>query len=220
MRKRKLGRYVLGTACIVCAGIVIRIFAGEIAVVSSVSMEPTLHSGDRIWIDKLSYGASLPVRYSEIPIINVFTWISRFRERDMKNQWKYRRMRGFTMPREGDVAVFHHPENRATLLIKRIGRILHRGDSIVVTSGTWNDYAGILSCEKGEAARKNDSLLVAGGLNLSCRLTENYYFLLGDHDDNSWDSRHFGYLCEKELVGKAGLLLFSKKRKRMMQRIR
>ena len=52
----------------------VRTFCGEICVVPSSSMEPTILVGDWLWIDKLTYGARLPARWSDIPLINVFTW--------------------------------------------------------------------------------------------------------------------------------------------------
>ena len=51
-----------------------RVFGGEICLVPSSSMEPAILIGDWLWIDKLTYGARLPVRWSDIPLINVFTW--------------------------------------------------------------------------------------------------------------------------------------------------
>lgn len=59
-------------AVILCVSI--RIVFGEICTVPSPSMEPTILVGDWLWIDKLTYGAHLPERWSDIPILNVFTW--------------------------------------------------------------------------------------------------------------------------------------------------
>ena len=39
-----------------------RVFGGEICLVPSSSMEPAILIGDWLWIDKLTYGARLPVR--------------------------------------------------------------------------------------------------------------------------------------------------------------
>ena len=67
----------------------IRIAVGELCIVPSGSMEPTLLCGDRVWIDKITYGARFPARWADIPVINVFTWIRPLREMDRNTHWKY-----------------------------------------------------------------------------------------------------------------------------------
>lgn len=47
---------------LIVSSIFIRIFIGEPTKVSSSSMEPTIKSGDWLWISKVDYGAILPRR--------------------------------------------------------------------------------------------------------------------------------------------------------------
>lgn len=108
----------------ICIGI--RLFVGEPCYVPSESMGPTLRSGDWIWLDKVSYGALLPNRFADIPLLNAFTWITPLRVMDERIHWKSRRMAGFCKPQVHDVIVFRHPQNRNMLLVKRIVSVSER----------------------------------------------------------------------------------------------
>ena len=72
--------------------VLIRLFLGEPCYIPSESMEPTLCTGDWVWVDKASCGALLPDRFADIPLLNVFTWITFLREKDLKNNWNLGRM--------------------------------------------------------------------------------------------------------------------------------
>ena len=82
---------------------------GEPCTVPSGSMEPTLLCGDRLWINKLAYGGRFPSRWADIPLLNVFTWIRPLRLADEENHWEYRRLPGYSEPKQGDIAVFNSP---------------------------------------------------------------------------------------------------------------
>ena len=106
--------------------VLIRLFLGEPCYIPSESMEPTLCTGDWVWVDKASCGALLPDRFADIPLLNVFTWITFLREKDLKNNWNLGRMVGWREPQENDIVVFRSPENRNMLLVKRVIRITRR----------------------------------------------------------------------------------------------
>ena len=108
---------------IVLVFILFRIFVGETCVVPSPSMEPTIMTGDVLWINKVTYGSRLPQRWADIPIINIFTWIKPLRIADEKNDWGYLRFVGMKKPLVGDLVVFNSPEDNNTLLVKRITKI-------------------------------------------------------------------------------------------------
>lgn len=100
--------------------ILIRLFVGELCYISSDSMNPTLQTGDWVWLDKMSYGALLPNRFAEIPLFNVFTWLSSLRDIDKKNNWNYHRTIGFGKPKVGDIIVFRDKQKDDRLLVKRV----------------------------------------------------------------------------------------------------
>lgn len=107
---------------VVFSCVIIRLFCGEPCYIPSESMEPTLCTGDWVWLDKASYGALFPNCFADIPLLNVFTWIKPLRVADARNNWKSRRFYGFRKPEIRDVIVFRSPQNRNVLLVKRVVR--------------------------------------------------------------------------------------------------
>lgn len=134
--------------------ILLRLFAGEICTVSSVSMEPAIRAGDRLWMDKLTYGAPLPRRFADIPLLNVFTWIKPLRLADQKNDWGNNRLRGLRMPRRGDLAVFISPEPPHPLLVKRIAARFRTGDTIVIRADNYEELSPVAVAEGNDILHK------------------------------------------------------------------
>lgn len=155
----------------------IRIFLGEPCYIPSESMEPTLQTGDWVWVNKVSYGALLPERFADIPLLNIFTWITPLRKIDEENNWKWGRMVGWEKPQEYDVIVFRSPENRNILLTKRVVRV-----------------------SEHEGGR--------------------FYYVMGDNQENSVDSRFWGEIPDDAVIGKIDWILFSvRKGKRVFKHV-
>lgn len=173
--------------------IFIRIAVGELCIVPSGSMEPTLLCGDRVWIDKITYGARFPAKWADIPVINVFTWIRPLREMDRNTHWKYRRLPGMGYPGVGDIVVFNSPENMDQLLVKRITRIKKENDTLHISRGNYL-FLRKLIAEEGNDVRMRK---------------RTYYYVEGDNSADSRDSRYFGYIPETLIVGKFHYVLFS-----------
>jgi signal peptidase I len=172
-------------------------------------MEPTIIVGDRLWIDKFTYGAQLPKRFADIPLLNVFTWIKPLRLADRKNDWGNKRMKGLRMPRIGDLVVFESPEPPYPLLVKRIASRLRTGDTIVIHASNYNDLHHIAACEGKDIFMKNDSVFINGKPESICILSQPYYRMLGDNRKNSYDSRQFGYIPCSSVVGRMNFVFFS-----------
>jgi signal peptidase I len=90
-------------------------------------MEPAIMAGDWLWIDKFSYGGILPERWADIPLLNVFTYNTFLRNLDAQIDWGYHRLPGFGKPQVGDIVIFKSPEDRETLLVKRVAEIYYSG---------------------------------------------------------------------------------------------
>lgn len=106
----------------------------------------------------------------------------------------------FSEPKHGDIIVFKNPDNESQDYIKRI--IALPGDKIMVKNG--HIYLnGNLKSEP----YLNPNLLTKTGKFLSdgkeVSVGENELITLGDNRDNSWDSKDWGYVPKKNIIGKA-----------------
>ena len=129
----KKKKWVLFSSILLLFIIYIRTFIGQPAFIPSGSMENTLLRGDYIWIDKRTYGANLPRRFADIPIINAFTWINYLRKIDEKIDWGYGRVKTDKSPSRGDITVYTSENNLNMLMVKRLVGI--SGDTVIIKDG-------------------------------------------------------------------------------------
>ncbi len=94
-------------------------------------MENTIFKGDKVLVNKLLYGARLPMSPYEIPWINILFHISRSYLTVNNVHWKYRRIRGFSKCNKNDIVVFNFPDENE-VLIKRC--IAGPGDTLLIDS--------------------------------------------------------------------------------------
>lgn len=189
--------------------IVFRLFIGEPCHIPSPSMEPTLLVGDWLWLDKTTYGGKLPKRFADIPILNIFTWIPFLREADLKNDWGDCRFPGIRKPLPDDIVVFFNPQNKEELYVKRIDTVIRQGDSIVVDSCNYALIEEIARKDKKEIKIIRDSVFIENNHVLYYQAEHDYYFMKGDNEKNSLDSRDYGYIPEESIVGKINTIIFS-----------
>lgn len=115
---KTLGTFVL----IFFIAIFIRVFFIEIFSIPSGSMEDTLITGDKILVNKLTYGPELPRSPFEIPWINLFFYMNKEARADMDSLWwGSKRLSGYSRIKRGDVMVFRHPTwgKRDNYFVKR-----------------------------------------------------------------------------------------------------
>lgn len=186
--------------------LLLRSFVVEPFRIPSGSMMPTLLVGDFILVNKFSYGLRLPVIHTRVADLGE--------------------------PARGDVAVFRFPQQETIDYIKRIvgvpGDQLFYRDKTLYVNG--EPQARIpLGRYQGEGAGSGQSGLREGMENLTgvkhqvlynpdtrdfpygctvfaqgpITVPPGHYFAMGDNRDNSNDSRCWGLVPERNLVGKA-----------------
>jgi signal peptidase I len=171
---------------------VLRSFIVEPFQIPSSSMVPTLEVGDYILVNKYTYGIRLPVIRTKVLDLNE--------------------------PQRGDVMVFFPPHMNDTYFIKRV--VGMPGDTV--------SYRNKQLYINGEQIERNPVSQVAGQNSLprieletlgeeehlmqvdtrpardfSVVVKPGHYFMMGDNRDNSSDSRVWGQVPEKDIVGKA-----------------
>lgn len=148
--------------------------------VDGPSMEPNIHSGQYLIVNRLVYRTGFPVAALRRTI---------GANASGKRLLDY----FFHPPRRGDVIVFVPPNNRSRDYIKRVIGI--PGDRVEIKQGRVyiNSYALI----EPYAAPSG------GGSWGPAVVGANQLFVLGDNRPNSSDSRSFGMLAQSDVIGQA-----------------
>lgn len=174
--------------------LILRSFLFEPFQIPSGSMIPTLEVGDFILVNKYDYGLRLPVVGTKILSVND--------------------------PKRGEVMVFKEPQNPNINFIKRVigvpgDEIRYQNKKLTINGepvpekfiAQLNDEGPYVLLEetidgKTHEIRKdlNVRSLRAEGV---WRIPEGHYFVMGDNRDRSNDSRYWGLVPEKNIVGKA-----------------
>ena len=148
--------------------------------VEGSSMSPTLDSGDYITVNKLPYlRFDIDRASSMIPI-----WTSKQSQINVPFQSKH--------PKRGDIVVFPSPVAPEKKLVKRIVGL--PGESISLKNGDTyiNDILMIEPYVKIEGWYETIDFGI---------LDSNHYFVMGDNRSQSGDSRHWGPVDVKDMVG-------------------
>ena len=181
--KSKLQEYIEAIILAILIAFFIRTFVIQAYKIPSGSMKPTLLIGDHILVSKFNYGVKLPlIRSTVIPV---------------------------GAPRRGDIVVFIYPEDTSKDFIKRLiglpgDTIEVRDKKIFVNGLPWNDAYGV----------NVDSLIIPGSVQPRdnfgpVKVPEGSLFVMGDNHDESYDSRFWGFVPMKDVLGKALIIYWS-----------
>lgn len=134
-------------------------------------------------------------------------------DRILVNKFIYR----FTEPKRGDIVVFKYPEDTKKDFIKRL--IAVEGETVRLRDGNiWVD--GVL-IEEPEEIRQiyyyNKPDTPYGEEGMLIRVPEDNFFVLGDNSASSRDSRYWGFVPKRYLVGKAFIIYWPLTRIRLLR---
>lgn len=156
----------------------IRTFIAQPFKIPTSSMEPTLRPRDRIFVNKFIYGARIPFTNIRFPKLRA--------------------------PERGDIIVFKSPVEPKKFLVKRMigkpGDVVEIKNHHLWINGEPVDepliMKKIIYYNRSEYGKTQRSVKVPSGC----------YYALGDNSLNSVDSRYWGFVPSKNLVGKVFLI--------------
>ena len=192
---------------------VLRSFLFEPFKIPSGSMIPTLHIGDLILVNKFHYGIRLPVantkltegapvqrgdvmvfRYPPKPSVDYIKRVVGLPGDEVAYLNKSLTINGKPVPTEvlpdffDESTMRYHKQRRETLGAKP-HQILNDEQRPAFVPGA-DHFPGFENC----------NYTVEG---VTCKVPEGHFFMMGDNRDNSMDSRYWGFVPEKNIVGKA-----------------
>lgn len=166
----------------------IRTFIIQAFKIPTGSMRTTLLEGDRILVNKFIYGARIPLTDLRLPAVR--------------------------QPQRGDVVVFVYPEDPAKDYIKRL--IAVGGETVEIING--NIYINGKLCEDGDLKmRFYYNRGPYGEESKKVVVPADSYFVLGDNSASSRDSRYWGFVPKKMMIGKAIIVYWPLNRIRMVR---
>lgn len=83
------------------------------------------------------------------------------------------------------------------------------GDRISLRPENLASWKRLIEGEGHRVDMNEEAILIDGHARDEYILTKNYYFVLGDNQDNSTDSRMWGFVCEDDIIGEALLVYWS-----------
>lgn len=111
----------------------------------------------------------------------------------------------FRQPARGEVIIFHPPDSPSATYIKRVIGI--PGDTIKIANGNLMVNGNLTQ----ESYLKPGQKTIIDGdekLTYEVTLSKDQFFMMGDNRDHSSDSREFGVVPRKNVVGEAWLALY------------
>ena len=181
--KSKFVEYAEAIIIAILIAFFIRTFIVQAFKIPSGSMKPTLLIGDHILVNKFIYGVKIPfIRKNLISI---------------------------SEPKRGDVIVFIYPEDRSKDFIKRVigvggDTIEIRNKKIFLNGLPFQDTHGVYV----------DDFIIPGTIQPRdnfgpMTVPQGAVFAMGDNRDQSYDSRFWGVVELKDVLGKAFIMYWS-----------
>ncbi|MCX5711775.1 MAG: signal peptidase I [Candidatus Omnitrophica bacterium] len=166
----------------------VRTFIVQAFKIPTGSMRPTLLEGDLILVNKFIYGAKIPLIDRRLPKVR--------------------------QPKRGDVVVFIYPENPKKDFIKRL--VATEGETVEIKNGTIfvndqplldDNFSRRYYYNRGDFGQEGQKITVP----------KDSFFVMGDNSASSQDSRYWGYVPKKNILGNAILIYWPPQRIRLIK---
>jgi signal peptidase I len=188
--KSEIREWAESIAIAFAIAVVLQTFVVQAFKIPSGSMIPTFNIGDRIFVNKFLYCARIPFVSIRLPIMDV------------------------RVPKRGDIIVFQSPEDPKKDFVKRLiafgGETVEIRDGKVLVDGkppAVDSIRTVFYYNAGDYGREGARVSVPEGC----------YYALGDNSANSRDSRYWGFIPRKNLIGKAVLIYWPLNRIRLIK---
>lgn len=170
------------------------------------SMQPTILVGDRVFVNKLAYDLKVPFT----------TW----------------HIAEWSNPQRGDIVVFFSPKD-GTRLVKRViglpGDTVESQNNQLFINDQTVDYTTLEPAVSRQLAAPERAQGIFATEQLPARphavmalkgvpamrtfgpvhVPADHYFVMGDNRDNSFDSRYFGTVARRQIVGRTSSVVLS-----------
>lgn len=182
-KKNVIREYAEAIIIAILIALFIRTFVVQAFKIPSGSMKPTLLVGDHLLVNKFVYGVKIPfLRKTLIPV---------------------------DTPERGDIVVFIYPVDRSKDFIKRVVGVA--GDTIAIKNK--RIYINGAPSDDGHGVH-TDSLIFPGSLQPRdnfgpVTVPPGHIFVMGDNRDESYDSRFWGFVDLRDVLGKAFIIYWS-----------
>lgn len=205
--------YTAGLFPVIAVVFLLRSFVAEPFKIPSESMLPTLYVGDLILVNKFSYGVRLPVvhtkvldvgspqrgdvmvfRFPQDPSVDYIKRVIGVPGDKISYENKRLAINGVEVP----LAPAGEFEDRRRLAIypqysEKIGDIAHK---VLTELDKPSDIQPVLRFPHFDQCHYHSR-------GVTCTVPAGHYFMMGDNRENSLDSRFWGFVPERNIVGKA-----------------
>ncbi|MFA6078389.1 MAG: signal peptidase I [Candidatus Omnitrophota bacterium] len=192
MNRQIKGQFREWTESIIIAvvlALIIRAFVVQAFKIPSGSMIPTFEVGDRIFVSKFIYGAKIPFTDFRLPAVR--------------------------QPIRGDIIVFKSPETPKKDFVKRL--IALGGETVEIKDSSIFINDKMIDSPSSIRAITYYNVGDYGREGVPVKVPKNAYYVLGDNSGNSRDSRYWGFVPEKNVIGKAILIYWPLNRVRIIK---
>lgn len=189
--------------------IIIRVFFMDFYRIPSESMKDTFHEGDIIATSKVYYFIGLPY----------------YLDKYEQYKWWYKK------PKVDDIICFVNDDQ---ILVKRIvavpGEYIYTnpknfktsysnmeplklpeaGSRLILNYYNFNLYSKLIIMEGNSILKVEDGYMINTEMADYYQFKYSHYYVLGDNLDNSYDSRDFGTVMSKDIIGVPVLKIFGK----------